>query len=53
MSYEQDHINALMLISSGLKDLLAQTKRAETRKLQQHAQLLATLRTLKPKEEQR
>lgn len=50
MSYEQDHINALLLISSSLKDLLAQMRRAEVARIQRHNQLLATLRTLEPKE---
>ena len=51
MSYEQDHINALMLISSGLRDLRLQMARSEAAKMQRHTQLLATLRTLKPKGE--
>ncbi len=50
MSYEDEHIAALQGIHNALRALLVQTKLAEAAKLQRHTQLLATLRTLKPKE---
>ena len=51
MTFEdEDMVTALKGIRSVLRDLLMQMRRSEASKLQRHTQLLATLRTLAPKE---
>lgn len=52
MSYEDEHITALQGISNVLRNMLVQMRKDAVAKKLHDAQLLATLRGLKPKEAQ-